>query len=87
MSRDSKKPKTYAITSETFFEDFESLSLIDAGSTDGFQIKGDGADSQWIFIPTGVPYNIGQSGGRIMTRIYIKEADGGTLNVSATVVY
>jgi hypothetical protein len=84
---ETKQPKTYTITAATSFQNFESLSLIDAGATDGFQVKGDGADSEWIVIPTGIPYNIGQSGGRIITELFIKEADGKSLNVSASVIY
>jgi hypothetical protein len=87
MARNTKKPRTYVITAATSFENFRSLSLVDAGETDGFQVKGDSDDSVWIFIPTGLPYNIGADDESCQTKLYLQAATGKNLNVSATVLY
>ena len=80
---------TRTVTSETEFTDFESISIVDAGATDGFQIKGGNGKltSEWIVIPTGVPYNAGVASNRYITTVSIKAASGKSLNASVTIIY
>lgn len=86
--RITKGPVSFQCTEQTIFENFESLSLVDTGATSGFQVKlGTSASSEWISIPTGIPYNIGQSGGKPIDKLIVKAAEGGTLNVAASVIY
>jgi hypothetical protein len=86
--RITKGPISFQCTEQTIFENFESLSLIDTGVTDGFQILlGTNASSEWIQVPTGIPYNIGQSGGKPIDKLIVKATEGKTLNVAASVIY
>jgi hypothetical protein len=89
-ARQGKVAITRTLTAETTFEDFESISVVDAGAADGFQVKcGDykGVVSEWITIPTGVPYNIGVASNRYITTLSIKAASGASLNASVTIIY
>jgi hypothetical protein len=81
-----KTLRTLQIITDTLFENFTSLSLIDATEANGFQIKGGSPDSVWIFIPTGIPYNVGKEDLEVIDKLYVKAANGVTLNVSATVM-
>ena len=87
--RQGKKLVTLTVTVETKFEDFESISIIDAGS-DGFRIKGQNY-KQWtseeIVVPNGIPYNAGVASGRYINELTIVEPATGTLNASVTIVY
>jgi hypothetical protein len=78
-----KSPKVVACTSTTIFENFDSLSLIDAGATDGFRIE----DSQGHIgvIPTGIVVNIGGTQGKAASKIIVLAASGKSLNVTAIV--
>jgi hypothetical protein len=65
----------------TTFSNFESLTLIDAGATNGFQIAGgDGIYSQ---VPTGIVVNIGGPGPRLCEQVSIIATSGQPLNVTA----
>jgi len=86
MSNDprvSKKLYVQAVTSQTTFENFESLLLIDAGGTDGFQLAG--SDDNFAFVPTGVPVSIGAAGTRVCEKATVKAASGKSLNVTAII--
>ncbi len=90
MAAHSKTPVTLVVTSETTFEEFESICIIDAGEADGFKVKGgdaNGKTSEWIYVPTGIPYNMGQVSGRIIDALSLAAKDGSTLNASVTIVY
>jgi hypothetical protein len=78
-----KSPRVVACTSTTIFEDFDSLSLIDAGATDGFRIE----DSQGHIgvIPTGIVVNIGGTQGKLASKIIVLAPLSGSLNVTAIV--
>jgi hypothetical protein len=85
----TKKVVTLAITVQTDFENFESLSIVDAGS-DGFRVIGENADgkaSAAISIPTGIPYNIGSAAGRIINKLTLMTPASGSLNASVSVIY
>ena len=75
----SKKITVGTVSTETDFEKFESLALIDAGS-DGFNLIDE--DSNEIVIPTGIPITIGGPGSRLCKKITVSDPDTGTLNVS-----
>jgi hypothetical protein len=81
---DTKVQKTVTVipcTNTTIFENFESLSLIDAGATDGFQIQ----DAKGVtgVIPTGIVVNIGGIDGKVCSKIIVLAASGKSLNVTA----
>ena len=71
-----------ALTSETVYEDFESISIVDAGATDGFNIVDEKGNEG--FIPTGVPISIGGPGPKTSNYLKVKPASGKSLN--ATVI-
>jgi hypothetical protein len=73
--------KVLTITATTTFRNFTSLTLIDAGASDGFQIAG--GDGVYGVIPTGVVINLGGSEGRVGAEFTVKAADGKSLNVTA----
>jgi hypothetical protein len=79
MSQLSKAVSVGTISAETKFEDFEGLSLIDAGE-DGFKLK-DKNDNTCV-IPTGIPVTIGGPGTKVSEEISVVAPDTGTLNVS-----
>lgn len=86
----TKNIVTLTITTETDFESFEAISIIDAGAADGFQVKGtdaSGKTSEWIVIPTGIPYNAGKPDIRVIKKLSIKAASGASLNASVSVIY
>ena len=86
----TKKIITLALTTDTDFENFESISIIDAGAADGFQVKGETADgkaSDWITVPTGIPYNLGAVNGRTISKLQLKAASGKSLNASVSIIY
>ncbi len=87
--RQGKVIVTRTITTETSFEDFISISIVDAGS-DGFKIKGGDYKqftSQSIVIPTGIPYNAGEALGRYINKITIEAPATGSLNASVSIIY
>lgn len=77
----AKAIKVIPLTAETVFEKFESLTLIDSGATDGFQIAG--TDGVYGAIPTGIVVNIGGPGPRACEKITVKAASGKTLACTA----
>jgi hypothetical protein len=70
-----------AVTSDRTFENFSSLTLIDAGAADGFQLAG--SDDVYCVIPTGIVINLGGSDGRVGAKFSVKAAAGKSLNVTA----
>ncbi len=94
MGTDPQKKNviTRAVTQQTEFTNFESISIVDAGAADGFQVLGgsDGVDkaSQWMLIPTGIPYNAGKpDSGKTIPTLSVKAAEGKNLNVSVSIMY
>jgi hypothetical protein len=86
--RQGRKIVTRTVTAETTFEDFESISIIDAGS-DGFKIKGQDYKqwaSQSIVVPTGIPYNAGVASGRYINSLTIEAPTTGSLNASVSII-
>lgn len=84
-----KKVVTLTITVATKFEDFESISIIDAGS-DGFKIKGQNYKeytSQSIVVPNGIPYNAGVASGRYVNELTIEAPATGSLNASVSIIF
>jgi hypothetical protein len=69
------------LTEETDFENFQSLTLIDAGALDGFQLAG--SDGVFGVIPTGIVINLGGVDGRVPIKFTVKAAAGASLNVTA----
>lgn len=78
--------KTLAVTSETTFTDFSSISIIDAG-TDGFVVKGSASGSAEIQIPSGGIYNFGRMDQRVIKSLTVKAVSGKTLSVSVSIIY
>lgn len=78
--RTIKPQKVKTITTESVFDAFDSLLLIDAGS-DGFRLKDSGGNI--VSIPTGVPISIPAPAGRAGGPITIMAPETGSLNVSA----
>jgi hypothetical protein len=80
-----KSPVVIPITTTTIIEDFDSVSLIDAGATDGFRLE----DSQGHIgvIPTGIVVNIGGTQGKVGSKIIVLAPLSGSLNVTAIVYY
>ncbi len=82
MSDRSKQTgRVITVTTTTDFSNFSSLTLIDAGAADGFQLAG--TDGVFGVIPTGIVINIGQSEGRAVEKFTVKAATGKSLNVTA----
>ena len=75
-----KAPKCLTISTEYTFEQFDSLMLVDAGSS-GFKLKDE--DDSEIVIPTGIPISISGQAGKAAGPITVVAPDSGTLNVSA----
>jgi hypothetical protein len=73
----SKAIKVEAITGDTTYEDFESITLIDSAATDGFQIAG--SDGVYAQVPTGIVVNVGGPGPRLCEKISIKATSGKSL--------
>jgi hypothetical protein len=69
------------ITSQTDFQNFQSLTLIDAGASDGFNLAG--GDGNFSFIPTGIVVNLGGGDGRAPAKFTVQAASGKSLNVTA----
>jgi len=87
--RQGKKIVTTTVTVATTFTDFESISIVDAGS-DGFKVKGQNYKqytSTSIVIPTGIPYNAGSPAGRYVNEITIEAPATGSLNASVSIMY
>ncbi len=80
-----RNPVVVACSAITIFENFDSLSLIDAGATDGFQIQDSNGNT--AVIPTGIVVNIGGPAGKVAGKITVIPASGKTLNVTAIVYY
>ena len=82
MSEDRtiKPPKVKNIISEYVFTEFESLLLIDAGSS-GFRLTDE--DGTTVTIPTGIPVSISGPAGRVSGPITVVAPASGSLNVSA----
>jgi hypothetical protein len=70
------------ISNNTIFEDFEALTLIDAG-VDGFRIQDENGNIS--VIPTSQPINFSINQGKIVRKISILAPLSGTLNVTAIV--
>lgn len=83
MSTDkvTQSGKVLTLTSTTVFRNFQSLTLMDAGATDGFNLAGD--DDNAGFIPTGIVVNLGGADGRAPGKWTVSEASGKSLNVTA----
>lgn len=79
-TRTTKPPRVKNITTETIITEFESLLLIDAGSS-GFRLTDE--DGNTVTIPTGTPVSISGPAGRISGPITVVAPATGTLNVTA----
>ena len=78
--REGKSVKVGNISTETVFQNFESLLLVDNGATDGFGVVDNaGSVAAW---PTGVPLSIGGPGAKSSTYLKVIAATGKALNVS-----
>jgi hypothetical protein len=75
--------KVITITTQTDFTNFSSLTLIDAGAADGYQLAG--SDGVFGVIPTGIVVNLGGENGRVPSKFTIKAAAGKSLNVTAII--
>jgi hypothetical protein len=73
------------VTSQTDFADFKSLTLIDAGASDGFNLAG--PNSNFGFIPTGIALSFGGAEGRVPSKVTVQAAAGKSLNVTAIIYY
>jgi hypothetical protein len=80
----SKNPIVIAITTTTIFENFDSLSLVDVGSS-GFRLQ-DAAGNIGT-IPTGVCINVGAPAGMLAGKLIVLAPVSGSLNVTAVVYY
>ena len=78
--RIGKSIEVGTLIAEHTFEDFESLSLIDAGATDGFTLED--IDGNTAVIPTGVPISIGGPGPKASSFLTVKPTGSTTLNCS-----
>ena len=84
MAYDRQLTKAISVKSlvdDTTFENFASLTLIDSGGADGFQIAGE--DGVFGSVPTGIVVNIGMAGIRPCTKCTVKATTGKTLAVTA----
>ena len=68
-------------SSPVIFENFVSLTLIDSGATDGFQLAG--SDGNYAQVPTGVVVNIGNFDLNPITKAMVKATNGKSLAVTA----
>ena len=78
--RAGKSIQVGTLIDEYTFEDFESISLIDAGATNGFTIVDD--EGNEAIIPTGVPISIGGPGPKSSSFLTVKATGETTLNCS-----
>jgi hypothetical protein len=76
-------PRCVPMSDTAIFEDFDSLTIIDSGATDGFILE-DNNGAQ-IVIPSGIVVNISGPNGKLGKKILVKAASGKTLNAGALV--
>lgn len=72
------------LTTETTFNNFQSLTIIDAGQIDGFQIAG--TNGVFGFIPGGFAFSI-KGPYTLCEQITVKAATGKSLNVTVILYY
>jgi hypothetical protein len=77
----TKTMQVLALTSDTVFENFASLTLIDSAATDGFQLAG--SDGVYAQIPTGIVVNIGNYDLKPIAKAFVKATSGKSLAVTA----
>lgn len=65
---------------ETIFTDFESISLVDVGITNGFTLVD--IEGNEAAIPTGVPISIGGAGPKASSYLKVKPTGATVMNCS-----
>ena len=83
-TRYKSNPRVVAISTTQIFEDFDSLTVCDVGSS-GFRVMDENGNiAAW---PTGVPLNVAGKTGKLASKITILAPESGTLNAVALFYY